>query len=492
MTHFQEVKGIMHNRILQGKGYPLSDHSIILTAWCISSHPENDSSSPEEKSSSASREDRESCKIITNGHITPTIIYTFDIHRKNPQTHWEWTSSHPLDISNVVRFLFRKVVLDARPPYLESLSGSSLIKFEKPAPPVAPCRIADVCTRDHKDHHDDDARLEGESSAKRQRMFDHRTYSVGEFSSSQAIDESNSYGSGTQEQLDEFDAWMDDFGIDDDEVPSEEVSPELLEEISGEGDEAQLIKEDLSLHIPKKPAPMYQSCERDLKAPPMTAKSRPILFEARHKALDLGSQGVYRSLFLLLLHREEYMSTDDMVKIGGFWGMLCDYILILLMYLVNAAMFTLVLLRMAVNTARYMYLVMLVIISAAAYWNGYLRKGRKTKPKRQNRTRNGKAGKRQSQILLLKFIFHIVLIGGYLRIVEGLDCRKWIFGFGDDLLSTSGEAFAYDEGWYRRLCLFLSSSNREDCWWRIMEDFGHRDLKDEDLLKKIKITEDIS
>ncbi|GJS19557.1 hypothetical protein Tco_0448189 [Tanacetum coccineum] len=27
------------------------------------------------------------------------------------------------------------------------------------------------------------------------------------------------------------------------------------------------------------------------------------------------------------------------------------------------------------------------------YWNGYLRKGRKTKPKRQNRTRNGKADK---------------------------------------------------------------------------------------------------
>ncbi|GKC79463.1 hypothetical protein Tco_1130237 [Tanacetum coccineum] len=31
------------------------------------------------------------------------------------------------------------------------------------------------------------------------------------------------------------------------------------------------------------------------------------------------------------------------------------------------------------------------------YWNGYLRKGRKTKPKQQNRTRNGKAWKRQSQ-----------------------------------------------------------------------------------------------
>ncbi|GKB40022.1 hypothetical protein Tco_0884964 [Tanacetum coccineum] len=31
-------------------------------------------------------------------------------------------------------------------------------------------------------------------------------------------------------------------------------------------------------------------------------------------------------------------------------------------------------------------------------WNGYLRKGRKTKPKRQNRARNGKAGKRQSPV----------------------------------------------------------------------------------------------
>ncbi|GJW21348.1 hypothetical protein Tco_0031970 [Tanacetum coccineum] len=30
--------------------------------------------------------------------------------------------------------------------------------------------------------------------------------------------------------------------------------------------------------------------------------------------------------------------------------------------------------------------------------NGHLRKGRKTKPKRQNRTRNGKAGKRQSPV----------------------------------------------------------------------------------------------
>ncbi|GKD10454.1 hypothetical protein Tco_1190139, partial [Tanacetum coccineum] len=36
-------------------------------------------------------------------------------------------------------------------------------------------------------------------------------------------------------------------------------------------------------------------------------------------------------------------------------------------------------------------------VLSLALWNGYLRKGRKTKPKRQNQTRNGKAGKRQSQ-----------------------------------------------------------------------------------------------
>ncbi|GJV20698.1 hypothetical protein Tco_1369718 [Tanacetum coccineum] len=80
---------------------------------------------------------------------------------------------------------------------------------------------------------------------------------------------------------------------------------------------------------------------------------------------NISRKGVKRSrrvqeFFLLLLHREEYMSTADM---------LCDYILILLMYLVNAAMFTLVLLRIAVNTAstarfksRYYYFVRVFVL----------------------------------------------------------------------------------------------------------------------------------
>ncbi|GKC24561.1 hypothetical protein Tco_1026711 [Tanacetum coccineum] len=56
------------------------------------------------------------------------------------------------------------------------------------------------------------------------------------------MDESNPSDSCTQEQLDEFNAWMDEFGTDNDEVPFEEVSPELLKEISGNIDESQLQK----------------------------------------------------------------------------------------------------------------------------------------------------------------------------------------------------------------------------------------------------------
>ncbi|GKE33233.1 hypothetical protein Tco_1452555, partial [Tanacetum coccineum] len=106
------------------------------------------------------------------------------------------------------------------------------IKFETLASSVAPCRTVVVCTRDHKDHHDDDARPEGESSAKRQKTSEHGTYLVGESSSEQAMDqEPNPSSSCTQEQLDEFSAWVDDFGTDDDEVPTEEVLPKLMEEI---------------------------------------------------------------------------------------------------------------------------------------------------------------------------------------------------------------------------------------------------------------------
>ncbi|GJR21256.1 hypothetical protein Tco_0969783 [Tanacetum coccineum] len=49
-------------------------------------------------------------------------------------------------------------------------------------------------------------------------------------------------------------------------------------------------------------------------------------------------------------------------------------------------------------------------------WNGYLRKGRKMKPKRQNRARNGKAGKRQSPLNCLLITAYFLLSFAYLLV----------------------------------------------------------------------------
>ncbi|GKE30444.1 hypothetical protein Tco_1445828 [Tanacetum coccineum] len=96
---------------------------------------------------------------------------------------------------------------------------------------VDPCRVDAFRKHDHEDHHDNDAHPKGESCAKRQQTSEKGTYVVGE-SSSQAMEESTLFEKGTQEQQ-EFDAWFDHQGTNDDEVPSEEVSPELLAKMLG-------------------------------------------------------------------------------------------------------------------------------------------------------------------------------------------------------------------------------------------------------------------
>nr|GEX41302.1 hypothetical protein [Tanacetum cinerariifolium] len=83
-----------------------------------------------------------------------------------------------------------------------------MYKFEKPVSHVDPCIVDAFHRQDHDDHHDDDARYE-------------------------TTEESYHPKSPTQEQQQEFDSWSEDQGTDDDEVPSEEVLPELLVELSG-------------------------------------------------------------------------------------------------------------------------------------------------------------------------------------------------------------------------------------------------------------------
>ncbi|GJW96298.1 hypothetical protein Tco_0178106 [Tanacetum coccineum] len=153
-----------------------------------------------------------------------------------------------------------------------SIWWSLKIKFEKTAPPISPCRIAIVRTRDHKDHHDDDARPEGDNSAKRQTTFDHRAYSLGESSFEQAMNESNPSG-------------------------SREIDEAQLQEAVNDMLRVRTIKEDLSLQIPKKPALVYQSCERDPKAPPMILLNQD-LFYLKH-----GNSGSKK--YVLSLHKQE-------------------------------------------------------------------------------------------------------------------------------------------------------------------------------------------
>nr|GEV08164.1 hypothetical protein [Tanacetum cinerariifolium] len=84
---------------------------------------------------------------------------------------------------------------------------------------------------------------EGENSAKRQKTSKHGSYVFGESSSGQANEsEPDPSTSSNQEQLDDFDFWTDTYATDDDELPAEKVSQELVEEMSKTVDEAKLRK----------------------------------------------------------------------------------------------------------------------------------------------------------------------------------------------------------------------------------------------------------
>ncbi|GJW52914.1 hypothetical protein Tco_0096999 [Tanacetum coccineum] len=69
-----------------------------------------------------------------------------------------------------------------------SIWWSLKIKFDKHAPSTTPCRTAAIRPGDHDDDHDD-AHPEGENSAKRQKMSEHGTYTVGESSLKQHKDQ---------------------------------------------------------------------------------------------------------------------------------------------------------------------------------------------------------------------------------------------------------------------------------------------------------------
>ncbi|GJW84531.1 hypothetical protein Tco_0157676, partial [Tanacetum coccineum] len=116
------------------------------------------------------------------------------------------------------------------------------MKFENPQVPQTTCRPSVVRPRDQDDPHDD-AHLEGENSAKRQKTSKYKAYMFGESSSGQVNEEERGPStSGNQEQEDDYDFWTDSYASDDDEIPSKQLSQDIMEEVSQTIDEAKLKK----------------------------------------------------------------------------------------------------------------------------------------------------------------------------------------------------------------------------------------------------------
>ncbi|GKB56405.1 hypothetical protein Tco_0912591 [Tanacetum coccineum] len=179
-----------------------------------------------------------------------------------------------------------------------------------------------VLLRDQDNPHDD-AHPEGENRAKRQKTSEYEAYVSRESSSGQVNE--NDKGPltlGNQEQGDDYDFWIESDASDDDEIPTKQISQDIMEEVSLTIDEAKLKKmvdemlrqrctsgDEHQYHIdqmknflksdivwesrkeilisphPRKTTPLVQSCQRDPKAPPLSLINQDLLY------LKKGSSG---------------------------------------------------------------------------------------------------------------------------------------------------------------------------------------------------------
>ncbi|GKC24512.1 hypothetical protein Tco_1026662 [Tanacetum coccineum] len=116
------------------------------------------------------------------------------------------------------------------------------MKFENLQVQQTTCRSSAIRPRDQDDPHDD-AHPEGENSAKRQKTSEYEAYVSRESSSRQVNEEEQGPSTlGNQEQEDDYDFWTDFYALDDDEIPLEQVSQDIMEEVSLTIDEAKLKK----------------------------------------------------------------------------------------------------------------------------------------------------------------------------------------------------------------------------------------------------------
>ncbi|GJT42471.1 hypothetical protein Tco_0951186 [Tanacetum coccineum] len=227
-------------------------------------------------------------------------------------------------------------------------------KKSKESVPHTACRPSAIRPRDQDDPHDD-AHPEGENSAKRQKTSEYEAYVSGESSSGQVnVEEPGPSTSGNQEQDDEFDFWTDSYASDDDEIPTKQVSQDIMEEISLTIDEAKLKKmademlrqrctsgDEHQYHIdqmknflqsdivwesrkeilvsphPRKITPLVQSCQRDPEAPALSLINQDLLY------LKKGNSGPEKIVLSLHKFPAIVFNDDDIEERTSRWVNKC-------------------------------------------------------------------------------------------------------------------------------------------------------------------------
>ncbi|GKA45749.1 hypothetical protein Tco_0738545, partial [Tanacetum coccineum] len=76
----------------------------------------------------------------------------------------------------------------------------------------------------------DDAPSEGENSAKRQKTSEYEAYVTRESFGQVNESEQSPPSSGNQEQVDDYDFWTESYASDDNEIPTKQVSEDIMEE----------------------------------------------------------------------------------------------------------------------------------------------------------------------------------------------------------------------------------------------------------------------
>ncbi|GKC05438.1 hypothetical protein Tco_0997048 [Tanacetum coccineum] len=194
------------------------------------------------------------------------------------------------------------------------------MKFENLQVQQTTCRPSAVRPRDQDDPHDD-AHPEGENSAKRQKTSEYEAYVSGESSSGQVNEEERGPStSGNQEQEDDYDFWTDSYASDDDEIPSKQVSQDIMEEMKNflKSDIVwESRKEILVSPHPRKTTPLVQSCQRDHEAPALSLINQDLLY------LKKGSSGLKK--IVLSLHKFPVIifNDDDIEERTSKWVNKC-------------------------------------------------------------------------------------------------------------------------------------------------------------------------